>query len=822
MAEVSTANDFNSDSIIPSASANADNQSTPSVNISELPEEEQARLWVDSHLPELNMGEFYCWSKRTLDSGRRDWDKKEYPFQNNFCQTKDDLIEQVLRTTKNPDIDVFVSPATFGRKERKKNLVVSRRNIAFDFDVKTPADSPAAAAKKYPDLKTAAKAAFELGARLGAKMTFIKSGRGVHSYVVLDEDYPNNKVKVLADALKQWALSEGFKIDESVTGDMTRLMRMPGTVWRKNKEGLQVVLGNIGEPLSITEVWSLLKAASKGVEKPSEAQLFRDAETHKRVDALTASLAGYEPLIVSQNRAAIAGAVDFLISKKVMDESYMSWWVTVKDLSGARQADEVNSDDAQFLHDEAVRFSKASASWDEVEFQTKWDDPGIADGRIRNLFSRAQALGWRNPGRDAPDAQLFDAVMGGGAEALRDLDGQKIPARLGLVIAAMLCPEIAGVRLAYDTFTGEASISNVAEDTWTKLTDSDVIELRVRLENQCFKGVSAEMARDALKGVMGRNRMDSAKTWADDLPVWDGVKRVSGFMVEYFKSKDTPYATGVSEYLWSALAGRLIEPGCKCDMVPILVGDQGSRKSSGVMALSPNPEAFTELNFHRSDDDTKRILRGRLVIELAELAGMGKRDAEALKSFLSARFDEWRPNYHEGVARYNRRGIFIGTSNRNDFLKDSTGHRRFLPINVGIADVERIERDRNQLWAEAIVLFKKHGVLYASAEQRAKDEHAEFEQEDPLGERLEQLLKTGPFPYGGRHLWDEPFLKLDGVMTLLGVEPKDMARMRGEITAALRGLGYRKTKRRWIAGENPFHAWSRIPFQCADDVLGTA
>jgi predicted P-loop ATPase len=376
-------------------------------------------------------------------------------------------------------------------------------------------------------------------------------------------------------------------------------------------------------------------------------------------------------------------------------------------------------------------------------------------------------------------------------------------------MAAIGCPEIAGVRLAFDTFTGEASVSKVEEETWRKITDADVIELRVRLEEKCFKTVSAEMARDAMKGLLGRNRVDTAKTWANGLPAWDGVERISRFLVEYFQSEDTPYALSVGKYLWTALAGRLLQPGIKCDMVPIFVGDQGKRKSSGVLAMCPNPEAFTELSFHGNDDDTKRLLRGRLVIELAELAGMAKRDAEALKSFISARFDEWRPNYHEGMARYYRRGIFIGTSNRDDFLKDSTGHRRFLPINVGSVDVEAIERDRDQLWAEAIVMFNKNGVLYAAAEHAAKDEHAKFEQENPLAEKLEHLLKTGPFPIGGRQLWDEPYLKLASVMQLLAIEPKDMNRMRPEVANALQVLGYKKIRRRLSSGSNPASAWAR-------------
>lgn len=518
------------------------------------------------------------------------------------------------------------------------------------------------------------------------------------------------------------------------------------------------------------------------------------------VDEVTKRCMGQsEPFEISRNQTAVDGALE------VMDpDSEDDWRWALKLVKGLHEFAIGTEKERDGVLKKVMSWSQRSALFESEEQQLKKMAEQRAEHPLAFLKHVSEKYGWKNPGPDRPAAALDPDKR---IEQLRTLGSDRLVARLGDVIAAMSCPDIAGVRLAYDAFTGP-SISEIDEDTWRALNDADAIELRVRLENQCFRSVNGQMARDALTGVMGRNQIDTAQLWAGKLPEWDGVSRVDAFMSSHFGAKSNDYSKSVSRYMFTALAGRLLEPGCKADMVPILVGPQGGRKSTGVMSLCPSSDAFAELNFHKADDDAKRLLRGRLIVEIAELAGMGKKDSETLKQFLSARFDMWRPTYHEGMARYERRCIFIGTSNRDDFLKDPTGHRRFLPIKVGKVDVKAILRDRDQLWAEGIHLFKKHGVLFTDAEELAKDEHEEFEQSNPLAERIERVLKQ-PSPMEMPCMWDSTYLKLDDVMALLDIPPRDMARMQPEVCNALKALGYEKAKRRWEIGEKPVWRWVR-------------
>lgn len=270
------------------------------------------------------------------------------------------------------------------------------------------------------------------------------------------------------------------------------------------------------------------------------------------------------------------------------------------------------------------------------------------------------------------------------------------------------------------------------------MRDADMVSVRMELETVGFKSAPKELARDAVVKVCEENRFDSAIVWLSGLEASWGELGQPGrggcerFLIDYFGCPDTPYVRACSLYLWTALAGRVLDPGCQVDMALILAGDQGLRKSSAVAALVPDPQFFIEVDFGAKEDDTARAMRGALVGEIAELRGLHTRDREAIKKFMTRRHEKWTPKYKEFSTTFPRRIVFVGTVNptTRGFLDDETGNRRWLPLRVNRADVEGIAGARDGLWAEAAELWRAGGVAWQAAEKLAPAAQEEFEMSD--------------------------------------------------------------------------------------------
>lgn len=100
-------------------------------------------------------------------------------------------------------------------------------------------------------------------------------------------------------------------------------------------------------------------------------------------------------------------------------------------------------------------------------------------------------------------------------------------------------------------------------------------------------------------------------------------------------------------------------------------------------------------------------LRGKWLIEVAELAAMLKGDPEGVKHFVSRQEEKYTPKYGRGEVIEPRQCLFIGTTNDDDYIKDPTGGRRYWPVKCTTIDVEGLAAVREQLFAEAVARFKR-------------------------------------------------------------------------------------------------------------------
>ena len=349
-------------------------------------------------------------------------------------------------------------------------------------------------------------------------------------------------------------------------------------------------------------------------------------------------------------------------------------------------------------------------------------------------------------------------------EFARDSRG-RIMATVNNGLAAMRRPDLVGTHIAFDNFRAELMAALAYSDidkgllipikdlNWLPFKDEDRTLMRASMETHDFMVVSSDLARDCINQVGIENMFDSAIEWVNSLPPHDGVPRIDTFMSRYLGADETPYTRGVGRYLWTALVGRTLRPGVKADMVPIFEGAQGIRKSTAVEALVPNPDMFVEISLTDHDDNNARKLRGRLVAEISELRGIHTRDEDVIKAFITRTTEKWIPKFKEFGTSFARRCLFIGTTNRIDLFSDPTGNRRWLPVHVTRIDIEAIIADRNQLWAEAKVLFDKGGVDW-SVELLSADVHMLYERTDSWDELVDEWLDR-PFSFAADPAWEK-------------------------------------------------------------------
>jgi predicted P-loop ATPase len=330
---------------------------------------------------------------------------------------------------------------------------------------------------------------------------------------------------------------------------------------------------------------------------------------------------------------------------------------------------------------------------------------------------------------------------------LRQSDKKKPKADLAnTLIALRHAPEWAGV-LGYDEFALQIVMRKpapwVLKDRWEPQiwTDSDNARVTEWLQHQDI-GIGIHIAAAAAEAVATENSFHPIKDYVRRIK-WDEKSRLDTFASVYLGAEETPYTAAVCKAFFVAAIARLSRPGCKHDHVLILEGPQGALKSSAIDALfSP---WFSDDIAELGSKDSAMQVRVAWGIEIPELAAMQRGEIERVKAFVARRIDIFRPSYGRYVVRVPRQSVFAGTTNSTGYLKDETGGRRFWPIKCGKIDLAAIKRDKDQLWAEALHLFRKgHKWWLTDADviRLAKQEQSDRFATDPWHDVIAIFLET--------------------------------------------------------------------------------
>lgn len=279
------------------------------------------------------------------------------------------------------------------------------------------------------------------------------------------------------------------------------------------------------------------------------------------------------------------------------------------------------------------------------------------------------------------------------------------------------------------------------ESAWS---DADDAGLRYYLER--LYGLSGkDKIFDGLNVVAESHKFHPVRDYLDGC-TWDGVPRLERLLIDYLGADDTDYVRAVTRKAFTAAVARIYHPGCKFDYMLTLRGRQGLGKSALVRKLGGDwfSDSFTTM---QGKESYEQVL-GVWLMEIGELAGMRKAEAETIKLFISKTSDRFRPAYGRRIQEFPRQCIFIGTTNESTFLRDTTGNRRFWVVDTPNAPARDMWEELTPetvrlIWGEAWDYYKKGETLYLSAELEAAAREIQelYEEEDPRAGIVAQFLE---------------------------------------------------------------------------------
>jgi predicted P-loop ATPase len=355
-------------------------------------------------------------------------------------------------------------------------------------------------------------------------------------------------------------------------------------------------------------------------------------------------------------------------------------------------------------------------------------------------------------------------------------------------------------RLTWDAFIGRAEIDG------RPLLDADVIELRRAINAEYGLNIGRDLGSDAVLHVASQSKHDPLRDYLDGL-VWDGTERCTWLLARYFGASNDELSKSYSvKWMISAVA-RAMDPGCKVDTILVLRGVQSAKKSTGLEALVPVQDWFSDSDVDVQSKEGAISIQGKWVVEIAELESFRGKAQTAIKAFLSRRIDHFRAPYGRIAEDHPRRTVFVGSTNAETFLSDPTGSRRLWVVEAQHVDVLGLRRERDQLWAEAVIRYRRGETWWLSAdEDLARGVSAEDYQ---IQEPWEPLILTWLQLPATKLMLASGITTTDAMRLALAIEPARMTRgAEMDVANILRKLGL---KRRRLRGSGSVREYRYSP-----------
>lgn len=241
------------------------------------------------------------------------------------------------------------------------------------------------------------------------------------------------------------------------------------------------------------------------------------------------------------------------------------------------------------------------------------------------------------------------------------------------------------------------------------MTDQDVTRIRAWLECPPYMiTMHRSTVIECIECVASENGFHPVRDYLMGLQ-WDGITRIDDWLTNYCAAEYTRYTQRVGRYWLLSAVARIMSPGCQVDHVLVLEGKQGAGKSSAMRLLAHDPAWFYDGPIDLYSKESAMLIRGKWIVEFAELGGMRRADTERIKEFFTSHTDKFILKYKNFETQHPRQCVFSSTVNMKQYLNDPTGNRRMWPVRIGERIfLGKLEADIDQLWAEAVMIYRSH------------------------------------------------------------------------------------------------------------------
>jgi predicted P-loop ATPase len=401
-------------------------------------------------------------------------------------------------------------------------------------------------------------------------------------------------------------------------------------------------------------------------------------------------------------------------------------------------------------HDGSVSPSQAETKWESFA--------GSADGggtTLASVLKRAHDAGWAGTirkssesmfrgvaeiaaatrpipplpyGLDAPPTapSLAEARPAWHHECLTDNNGKMLPVLANAAKAIRGESKLANA-IAFDEMQRVPMLVSSIGDGRVfprPITDTDVVKVQEWMQEAGIRRISKDAVGDAMRLCAEERAFHPVRDYLNDLK-WDAVPRLDSWLATYLGTESTPYSSAIGRMFLISMVARIFHPGCKVDYMLVLEGSQGALKSSACSTLGNIwfSDAMPDVSVGK---DAQQHLRGKWLIEVAEMHAMNRADTTLLKAFITRTTERYRPSHGRLEVIEPRQCVFVGTTNRDVYLRDETGGRRFWPVKCGRVDIAALAADRDQLFAEATFRYKAAEPWWPSKDMER--EHIEPQQ----------------------------------------------------------------------------------------------